>query len=497
MTLQDALTGTAPISGWFFKSLPNHTTSVSMPLKVALGSGALLGLFLTACVREQLFRPCPFGLPRGAVRACGKIQVSKQYAQPQGATLPLAFAVLPGRSKSAVATVVIPGGPGGRTGGWPRRLEKLFRESGRRPLHDLIFYDQRGVGESREGPQTTCHIRLLTAELAPQEFEGQVRDCLNAMKANGNAPATLNTRSNAEDIVSLARALGYQQVNLYGLSYGTRTAQEVVKRHPEFVRSLVLDGVVDPAVNPFVTQPQHFQKTLSSFGQVCAAAGHCPDGDYPTRIQQAANELGALNLTFPGEVLGVQRPLPLKGSVLLSALWDTGYSPRDMQAIDEMLRSGPAKDRTTLDSLVKSAANEGGNTVDPGVYAAVSCQDTRLPEQGIQSGLLPVFQHRAAATVAMYRLCRDLGLGAPADAQAPIRAKVPTLLLSGRYDSVTPPETAQAVAARFSPSTHVIFEQGGHMNGKSECGLQLLLGFLDDPSRPPETQCAARPYSFQ
>ena len=65
------------------------------------------------------------------------------------------------------------------------------------------------------------------------------------------------------------------------------------------------------------------------------------------------------------------------------------------------------------------------------------------------------------------------------------------LLISGRYDAITPPELAERVAARFPNSKHVIFEDGGHVNGTgSECGAFTMLYFLNTLTVP-DTSCAA------
>lgn len=470
------------------------------------GSAAVLGLLLASCsTTPPTTAPpapapqpatCTFGLPVSETRSCGTIQVPVNSAYPQGAQQRLAYAVLPGSSpqKSRVATVVLQGGPGGRVWGQATRLNSLFKTASR-PLHDVIFYDVRGVGES--GPESGCSLMPVLAATAPQEFTKQAQDCLTRLQATGLNPADLNTRTNVEDLAQLIGTLGYEQVNLYGMSYGTRTAQEFVKRHPELVRAMVLDGVIDPTRNTFLEQPRFFQDLLTRYGQECQAAGACTAADLPGEVQRAADLLDSLKLTFPFQ--GSQN-LPLNGDVLMAGISGMAYSPARVMALPRLLANVQDREVSSINFLAGQAMQEGGD-LNRAVYAAVGCQDmvvSQADQESALSGLLPAFQRRAQTAIASLNVCAQWGLSAPPDAMAPIGGKVPTLLLSGRYDAVTPPLLAESVKSRFTPSQHVIFEYGGHVNGMNDlCGIQMLLSFLNDPAQPLNTACAAQPFKFK
>lgn len=436
---------------------------------------------------------CPFGLQVTAVQRCGTISVPARYTTPQGAQLRLPYVVFgAGTVPSAHATLVLQGGPGAGAGQLAQQLGGLLSQA--LPKDDVIVFDQRGAGESV--PTLSCAASPLLGQLRPDALLAQTQTCLDNFRARGLELADFNTRASADDVAQLARFLGYSALNLYGVSYGTRLAQEVVRRHPGLVQALVLDGVLDPAESWAPLQTRHLHDTLKAFGVACAAAGECPDGpDLPAQLQSAADAIDTAELTFaPG--LGAGVPLPITGDLLVLAARTAGTRSGGLFSLPRLFRAVQARDVGTLADLAYRAGADWQG-LNLGLFVAVVCQDNRLDAATIQAahaGLPPVFARSARLYETLGQVCQQAGLTVPPEALASVSAAVPTLLLSGRFDPVTPPAGATRVASRFTPAQHVIFEAGGHVNGlSSPCGQQLLLTFLNNPAARLDTRCAAAP----
>ena len=84
----------------------------------------------------------------------------------------------------------------------------------------------------------------------------------------------------------------------------------------------------------------------------------------------------------------------------------------------------------------------------------------------------------------------DSGQAAP-EANQPVESDVPTLLMAGEFDPVTPPEWARVAAVTLSGSHLVVAPDAAHGVSTDECGMSIVLAFLDDPVAPPDTACLA------
>lgn len=468
-----------------------------------LSSLALTGTLLAACnsattpTTPPQTTYCPFFLKEESpISRCGQLSVPANHADPGGQQFQLPYVVFSTRATpSKNATVVLQGGPGSPSATIAQTLQQLLTQV--QLQDDIIVFDQRGAGASQ--PRLNCVVTPTLAFTDPQQLSQQADTCLRQAQGLGLNLADLNTRASADDVALLAKKLGYEQLNLYGMSYGTRLAQEIVRRHPTLVRSQVLDGVIDPQATWFVNQTRDMHDTLLRFGAACMTAGRCPAGtNLPARMQEAATVVDGAHLTYSFSYTGDLSPQPISGELMLMAFQRLGYSPQMLQSLPARLDAILRRDAGAIATLPSDALALGSMISWP-IYPAVICQDSRLDETSIQAaytGLPPVFQKMSTLTRTLANFCAQAGLTAPAETLMPVTANIPTLVISGRFDAVTTVNVAEQVAARFKPSQHVIFEAGGHVNGTTTCGLQLLLTFLNNPAAPLNVACAAQPLTW-
>lgn len=265
--------------------VPTSTPTEAPPTPAVTPAPQLLVIFEPAA--------CPFQLPPGQIEGttveCGYLVVPENRADPDAGTIRLAVGIFhpPGGATEPDPIIYLAGGPGGSA------LELLYLsfESAYQPIlaagRDLILFDQRGVGLSE--PALDCpDAHELALELLDHELDGEELSqeemgvlfgdayaaCAEDLRAVADL-AAYNTAASAADVNDLRLALGYDQVNLWGQSYGTRLALGVLRHDPQGVRSVVLDSVYPPDVDMYLESPPNLDRALGALFEACAADAAC------------------------------------------------------------------------------------------------------------------------------------------------------------------------------------------------------------------------------
>jgi pimeloyl-ACP methyl ester carboxylesterase len=201
--------------------------------------------------------PCPRPLApfeiEGQTVACGTISVPENHADPEGRRIDLAFMIFRSRSLSPApdAVVHLHGGPGVGIVARTSTTTTLFEHL--RARRDVVAFDQRGVDASASATSRCFGTLASDPEALVQATQGigdrvaltreLTRACLDEIAASGADITIINTFQNAQDVRAVMHTLGYPVYNIYGISYGTKLGQEVMRSAPEGVRSVVLDSV--------------------------------------------------------------------------------------------------------------------------------------------------------------------------------------------------------------------------------------------------------------
>lgn len=265
----------------------------AFPTVTAGGADPAFPLTVEACPR-----PLPTGDIEGKTIICGRIDVPERHAQPDGRRISLAFSVMKSRSQSPASDPVIylHGGPGG---GAVAELSSLVAPlfDHYRSRRDVVTFDQRAAGISSD--MVTCFetfegniYNLFTGAATDAETEKLLADCLAELK-EGRDIAAYTTPENARDVQTLMRTLGYKEWNLYGVSYGTKLALEVMRTVPEGTRSVVLDSVAPPQSRYYDENMLPIAESIDAVVKLCAEDAKC-NAAYPDlkgTILRVAEEL--------------------------------------------------------------------------------------------------------------------------------------------------------------------------------------------------------------
>lgn len=407
---------------------------------------------------------------------CGTYPVFEHREAKSGRKIGLKVVVLPatGPNPAPDPMVYFGGGPGESVTEYAPNLagDPLLKN------HDIVLVDVRGTGGSNplDCPYQKDGSRQLglLEEFLP--LEG-VKACRAKLEAE-NDLSTYTTPVMVDDVHEVVTALGYSKVNLVGGSYGSFASQAYMRRHPEGVRTAILEGVV-----AFDTRlPLHFaadaQAALDGLFAECAAEATCaaafPDlpGDLRTVLDRA--KAGRARATVMDPKTGKDVERELSWATLAQTLRYMSYTSASAQEIPLGLHLAAQGDYSVL---ARNAAVYGGalGGMPDGLYLSVTCpeyvarirdEDVAPAVAGTYLGDYRVRQQREA--------CELWPKGpVPPDYWEPLRSAIPTLLVTGERDPVTPAKDTLLVAKTLSNSRTLIVPDGAHGSNGLE-GLQCI-----------------------
>lgn len=233
----------------------------------------LILVLLLCCIsalqaQEAVFEEadCPFGEYEDYTIDCGYLIVPENRADPASRELRLAVAILRAENSLPDPIIYLEGGPGGSA---LYGIEGWF-DSPLNKDRDLILIDQRGTGYSE--PRLVCPEGEEFDEMDTGEYAEACREVLERQNVN---LAMYTSANSAADIADLRKALGYEQVNLYGISYGTRLALTIMRDHPEGIRSVVLDSAYPPQIAGYEEMAVNADRAFKQLFSDCAADADC------------------------------------------------------------------------------------------------------------------------------------------------------------------------------------------------------------------------------
>jgi len=438
------------------------TCGTALPPAAAAQPLSFPALASDARAGEGLTAPCTAPGVVGQAR-CGVFRVLEDRDQgtTSGRTIDIAFIVLEatepaGRLDDPV--IHLPGGPGQAFTPAAVPLSAAFPDLRRH--RDVLLVDVRGVGRSGALSCDVPYPGGLPSRFGavfPVEHVSACRDAL-ARRAKLDRYTTVST---VDDLEELRRWLGYSAYNLNGGSYGTRVAQIYMRRYPGAVRTAVMNGVAPVAERGYVTHARLLQRALERLLEECRASAACQTA-YPS-LDASLTRLIARFADGPQQVV-------VKGVPVRFGIGDLGYALRgllygrgaELPGMITAAASGPLEplaeyylERTTWVGSATGYAGYHFSVLCAEDIAATTDEEVAREGAGTFMGGHLIDGYRAA--------CRAWPHASlPPSHFTPVVSDVPTLLLSGGRDPVTPPEGADAVAAHLTHHVHVVVPNAGH-----------------------------------
>jgi pimeloyl-ACP methyl ester carboxylesterase len=434
---------------------------------------------------------------------CGVLKRPLDPARPNGTQIDLHVAVIPALARQKLPDPIFffAGGPGQSAIGLAGTVEHLASRLGAR--RDLVLIDQRGTGHSAP---LQCDVPPPDESLARALDRARLVAGLDACRATlqklpwGDL-RFYTTAIAMADADAVRAALGAEQVDLLGISYGTRAALEYLRAYPRHVRRVVIDGVAPPDMALPESDDVDARSAMQALFRDCASEAACARA-HPALAQRWQALLASLPKAVDAAdpVTGQPRHFTLTPDALHGLVHSPLYTPALgamlPHAIDEAAagRFGP---------LLALSSSTGARPTDlsEGQHFSVVCAED-VPRMAAPSG--PASDQGASG---LYRaVCAHWPRGEVPPAFYTIPpSTVPVLLLSGGLDPVTPPRHAERVEkALGSKARAVVVANNGHNVTAIACMRDAVFHFInaatDAQAQAVDTGCAAkvpRPLAFQ
>ena len=441
---------------------------------------------------------------------CGYVSVPRRHADPTGPAIRLAVVVI--RSEAAdrkpEPLFIAQGGPGGSSIESFAQMLISNPETRPAPNRDLVVWDQRGTLYSQ--PALMCpEVVKASLESAGRE-KSQANDeerelaafktCGERLAREAGDLSAFNTVENANDVEALRVALGFGDIVFYGVSYGTELGQYLMRQHPARLRGVVLDAVV-PTSFSLVTDVALVQQRIAvKYFEGCARDPRCNEA-FPNlasrflalldRLDKAPISLTLTSTKDPSHAM----TMTMNGEEFSGALYQALYIRQAKPLIPYIIDRADKGDFGFVSGFLLPALLLEQKEAQ-GMYMTVVCaaHSDADPQSLAGLKLLPRLveaAQRSAQTI--LAICRSWKIELlPRGVLEPVKSDVPSLLLSGEFDPVTPPAFAAQVARGLKRGVSVTFPSGTHGQAfQSACANQLIKRFLDEPTAPIDASCVA------
>ncbi len=420
------------------------------------------------------------GMQSSISARCGILAVYEDQTQKTGRKIDLYIAVVPAVSKNPEPDplFLLAGGPGqAATETFPPLSSILER------LHQnraIVMVDQRGTGKSNPlRCPTTAESGETPAITTPEQQIENLKGCVAKIGADTRLYTTAAT---VEDLDQVRAALGYEKVNLVGVSYGTRVAQAYQRQYPQHTRTVTLDSVapVDWELGP--ENSANAQHALNLVFERCTADPACreafPNVAEEFRALLAGLEKQPAEVSLPHPTTGEITTMTLTSSSVATTIQVLSYTPESVALIPLLIHQTVSRaDYSLMAAQYLIVVGQLDQSIDDGLYLSVLCAED-VPFY--PDNPTPVASYLPDHTAEMAKQCAVWPSAQIADAfKQPVKSDVPTLLLSGEADPITPPTNAEQAANTLSNRINLVVPGIGHNVIYRGCVPKILENFIE------------------
>ena len=401
----------------------------------------------------------------GIAARCGAFARPLNPMDERAGSIDLKVAVIPALSLEPALDPFVPiaGGPGQSTiqfyAGWTAAFERIRQD------RDILLLDQRGTGESAP---MTCELDedAIDGKYSTEQTLRLTNECLDLLPHD---PRFFTTSVAVQDLEALRVALGYGQLNLYGVSYGTRVAQHFARRYPDSTRTVIIDGVVPPQLPLGPEIATESQRAIDRVFERCAKDAACNE-----RFPDLRNDFAALRDTLSVAPVAVELMHPVTAKQesvefgdqqLAAAIRLLLYSPQTVALLPLVISEAARGNYTPLAAQFHMIVASLAESLSIGMHNAVMCTEDapfidwdNLDHDAIHASYMGPLQLDAIKT-----MCSVWPTGVlDEDLREPLATDVPVLLLSGGADPITPARYAEMAAVELRVAWQLTGENQGH-----------------------------------
>lgn len=414
---------------------------------------------------------------------CGTLERPENPEDPDSSRIEIRLAVVPALNLQPEPDPIVPlaGGPGQGAVQFYSTYAAAF-EPARRD-RDILLVDQRGTGESA---RMDCEEDqdLMERQYTIEQTVEFANTCLDSLPHD---PRYFTTSVAVTDLDAVRQVLGYETLNLYGVSYGSRVAQHYARRYPASTRTIVLDGVVPPqlALGPGIAIEA--QKALDNIFARCGEDPECND-----RYPDIAGSFAKLKSKLEKKPVKVKLADPVTGKVdtlsfgrpeLAIAVRLLAYHPNSVAMLPLLIAEADKKNYQPLAAQFQMTLSGISESIALGMHNAVMCTEDapfltpdKVDEATLDDSYMGPMQFEA-----LQAICSVWPAGPiDEDFKEPLSTDIPTLLLSGSADPVTPPHYADIAARNLRKAWLLTGEYQGHGQIAVGCMPRIFERFVSN-----------------
>jgi pimeloyl-ACP methyl ester carboxylesterase len=451
-----------------------------------VGAAGNVPVAITRTYGSLKFSPCTLAPEIGTqtVEAqCTTMKVPEDRANPKGRQIELAIAWVPAKNDGEADPVFfIAGGPGQSALESFPGIAPAFAEL--RKKRHVILVDQRGTGKSNK---LICKDSEGKSAVVDKDdysmaaVKGFALRCANELSARADLRFYTTTDA-IQDLDDVRAALGADQVNLMGVSYGTRVAQQYAKRYPAHTRTVTIDGIVPNTLVLGNEHSRNLESSLDSQFKRCQLAPGCAKkfGDPRKQLDalMAKLKVDPPLVSYRDAITGEAKQEKLTPGHVATLTRMFAYAPQAAGLLPLELNEAAQGRYEPLMALSKLLTSTIGDQIMAGMQMSVICaedaSELKADDKDKDSllGIDMITTIQAQCTVWPHGQ-------RPADFRAPLKGNVPVLILSGEFDPVTPPRYGDEVLKTLPNGRHLIVRGQGHNVLPVGCLPKLFASFVD------------------
>ena len=413
---------------------------------------------------------------------CGTFVRPLDPSNADSESIELSVAVVPALTLEPALDAFVPiaGGPGMSSIdfyiGWANAFERV------RQHRDILLLDQRGTGESAP---MACNVddEIVEGAYSEEDTLRAVEDCLATLPYD---PRFFTTSVAVTDLEALRVALGYDALNLYGSSYGTRVAQHFARRYPDRTRTMIIDGVVPPQLplgpDIAIESQRALERVLDRCSEDAACASQFPDIHQDLQTLRDTLRDHVIPVRVPNPVTGQTETLDFSSHHMAAAIRLFLYNHRTLALLPLLIHEAANGNLVPMAAQFQMIVVTLNDSLNIGMHNAVMCTEdvpfidfAAVDQAALDASYLGPQQLEAIKT-----MCSVWPRGPlDEDLRRPLVTDMPVLLLSGDSDPITPPRYAELAAIDMSRAWLLTGKFQGHGLGAVGCMPRVIGKFVE------------------
>ena len=410
---------------------------------------------------------------------CGTLVTPEDYEKPDGVQIDINFVVLPAidNSKEKLPLMFLAGGPGQAATELASHIYRGFNEI--RKTRDLILIDQRGTGKSH-ALQCEDSLEVDPYTSLPEDFSiTDIEQCIAQLTGD---LSQYNSENSIRDFDAVRAALDHQQVHIYGGSYGTRAGLVYMRMFPASLKSVVLDSVgpIEVPIGLFgKSAEQSFIKLIENCQNETSCAGQYPDlaKEFSAITDKLLQAPVTVEIAHPR--LGTNTAFTISNDKFISAIQMQLYSMETRSLVPLLIHQAYLGNYKPLAGLI--AQGEGGMGIYIGLHFNIVCNEdypkisadmkVEDADNNFAKGMSLVMVGKVCSVWPKYQPSNEF--------YQTVTADIPTLILSGELDPVTPASNGEKSHVNLPNSHHIISKNNAHIVASTTCGITIVNEFLE------------------